>query len=135
MILKKNRENNGRDVMFIDASRDFEKQKNQNNLRPHDIQKIVDTYKNRKSISKYAYLASYNEIANNDYNLNIPRYVDAFEEEAQIDIVALSREMTDLNIKISQKESEFLSMLDELADTDETKELIEATKQIFMQEG
>jgi len=128
--LKKNRA--GRDVFFIDASKDFEKQKNQNNLRPADIQKIVDSYKKRESIPKYAHLANHDEIVGNDYNLNIPRYVDTFEEEEQIDIVALSREMTDLNSQIKQKETVFLSLLDELAITDDTKELIAATKQIFI---
>jgi len=132
LILKKGRENNGREVLFIDASNDFEKQKNQNNLRPEDIQKIIDAYKARKNISKYAHLASYDEIVANDYNLNIPRYVDTFEEEEQIDIVALSKEMTDLNIQIKNSETEFLGLLDQLAVTDETKDIIEATKQIFM---
>ena len=129
LILKKNR--TGRDVLFIDASNDFEKQKNQNNLRPTDIKKIVDAYKNRESIEKYAHLASFDEIVGNDYNLNIPRYVDTFEEEEQIDILALSREMTDINVQIKEKEAEFLGLLDQLAATDETKELIEATKRIF----
>ena len=130
LILKKNRAS--RDVFFIDASNDFEKQKNQNNLRPEDIRKIIDAYKGRESISKYAHLATYEEITGNDYNLNIPRYVDTFEEEEPIDIVALSREMIDLNTQIKQNESEFLGLLDQLALTDESKELIEATKRIFM---
>lgn len=130
LILKKNR--TGRDVLFIDASNDFEKQKNQNNLRDEDIRRIVDAYKQREDIPKYARLADYDEIVSNDYNLNIPRYVDTFEEEEQIDIVALSNELTDLNSSIRQKEAEFVSMLDELAVTDETRELIEATKKIFM---
>ena len=133
LILKKNRAK--RDVLFIDASGGFEKQKNQNSLRSSDIKKIVDTYKNRESIPKYAHLAEYEEIVRNDYNLNIPRYVDTFEEEAQIDIVALSNEMTDLNLQIAKKELDFLGLLDQLAVTDETKELIEATKQIFQPAG
>ena len=78
LILKKNRDK--RDVLFIDASNDFEKQKNQNILRNSDIKKIVDAYKKRMNITKYAHLAKYEEIAGNDYNLNIPRYVDTFEE-------------------------------------------------------
>ncbi|MCL2558787.1 MAG: SAM-dependent methyltransferase, partial [Treponema sp.] len=140
LILKKNRQSGGkaggsRDVLFIDASNDFEKQKNQNNLRSEDIAKIVNAYKKRKNISKYAHLAGYKEIAGNDYNLNIPRYVDTFEEEEQIDIVALSKEMTDLNEQIRKSESEFLSLLGELAVTDETREIIEATKRIFAKEG
>lgn len=129
LIMKKNR--GKRDVLFIDASKDFEKQKNQNNLRKEDIQKIVDTYKKRESIHKYAHLADYDEIVRNEYNLNIPRYVDTFEEEVQIDIVALSNEMVDLNLQIKQKETEFLGLLDDLAITDGTRELIEATKRIF----
>jgi len=131
LILKKGRERNGRDVFFIDASNDFEKQKNQNNLRSEDIQKIIETYKARKNISKYAHLASYDEIVANDYNLNIPRYVDTFEEEEQIDIVALSKEMTNLNKQIKDSESAFLELLDQLAVTAETRDIIEATKRIF----
>ncbi|MCL2247595.1 MAG: SAM-dependent methyltransferase, partial [Lentimicrobiaceae bacterium] len=133
LILKKNRTN--RDVFFIDASNDYEKQKNQNNLRNEDIAKIVDAYKKRKNISKYAHAASFEEIADNEYNLNIPRYVDTFEEEEQIDIVALSKEMIDLNKQIKQSETDFLSLLNELAVTDETRDIIEATKRIFIQEG
>jgi len=129
LILKKNRSK--RDVLFIDASKGFEKQKNQNNLRTEDIKKIIDTYKKRKSVPQYAHLAKYEEIVSNDFNLNIPRYVDTFEEEEQIDIVALSQEMTELNLQIKQNEKEFLSLLNNLAVTDETKEIIEATKRIF----
>ena len=130
LILKKDRAE--RDVLFIDASKDYEKQKNQNHLRSEDIGKIVDVYKKRENIAKYAHLASYEEVVGNDFNLNIPRYVDTFEEEEQIDIVALSREMVELNSQIKQNEAEFLGLLDELAVTDETKELIEATKRIFL---
>jgi len=133
LILKKNRAS--RDVLFIDASNDFEKQKNQNNLRAEDIARIVDTYKKRGNISKYAHIAGYEEIAGNDFNLNIPRYVDTFEEEEQIDIVALSNEMIGLNAQIKQNEAAFLGLLDELAVSDETREIIEATKLIFIQEG
>lgn len=129
LILKKNRAN--RDVLFIDASNDFGKQKNQNVLRPDDIQKIVDVYKKRENVEKYAHLADFDQIVANDYNLNIPRYVDTFEEEELIDIVALSHEMTDLNLQIKQNETEFLALIDELAVTDESKEIIEATKRIF----
>ena len=131
LILKKNREHNGRDVLFIDASKNFEKQKNQNNLRPEDISKIVDAYKKRESATKYAHLATYTEIIGNDYNLNIPRYVDTFEEEEQIDIVELSQKITELNEQIKQNDKAFLAMLDELAITEESREIIEATKRIF----
>jgi type I restriction enzyme M protein len=130
LVLKKDRLE--RDVLFIDASKGFEKQKNQNNMRSEDILKIVDAYKKRDNIPKYAHVASYEEIVGNDFNLNIPRYVDTFEEQAEIDIVALSLEITNLNKQIKQNEAEFLGLLDELAITDETKEIIEATKRIFM---
>ncbi|MDR2572481.1 MAG: type I restriction-modification system subunit M [Oscillospiraceae bacterium] len=135
LILKKGREDNGRDVLFIDASNDYEKQKNQNNLRSEDITKIIEAYKARKNISKYTHLANFDEIVANDYNLNIPRYVDTFEEEEPIDIVALSKEMTELNKQIQENEMDFLELLDQLAITDDTREIIEATKLIFMQEG
>jgi len=129
LVLKKNRQ--ARDVLFIDASNEFEKQKNQNLLRDVDIEKIVQTYKKRESVEKYAHLASFEEIVSNDYNLNIPRYVDTFEEEEPIDIVALSAEMVELNAEIRKSEAEFLSMLAELAETDESRDIIEATKRIF----
>ena len=129
LILKKNR--TGRDILFIDASKGFEKQKNQNNLRSADIQKIIAAYKQREDIPKYAHVAAFEEIVQNDFNLNIPRYVDTFEEEEPIDILKLSREMVELNAQIKENEADFLGMLNLLAVTDETKDLIEATKQIF----
>ena len=129
IILKKDREK--RDVLFIDASKDFEKGKNQNVLTEAHITKIEEAYIKRETIDKYSYLAPFEEIEENDFNLNIPRYVDTFEEEEPIDIVELSREMVDLNLQIKQNETEFLAMLDELVVTDETRELIEATKRIF----
>ena len=129
LILKKNRRS--RDVLFIDASGDFEKQKNQNHLRSKDIAKIVDAYKKRENIAKYAHVATYEEIAGNDYNLNIPRYVDTFEAEEPIDIAALSREMTELNNKLKETEAEFLGLLEQLAVTDDTRDIVEATKRIF----
>lgn len=84
LVFKKNRKT--RDVLFIDASGEFEKGKNQNRLTDEQVKKIVDTYKNRQNVDKYAYVASLDEIIANDYNLNIPRYVDTFEEEAPIDL-------------------------------------------------
>jgi len=72
--------------LFIDASREFEKGKNQIYLRESDIEKIVETYKDREGVDKYSYIATLEEIEENDYNLNIPRYVDTFEEEEEIDI-------------------------------------------------
>ena len=101
-------------VLFIDASREFKSGKNQNQLTPDNIQKIIDTYKARKSVDKYAYLASFDEIAENDFNLNIPRYVDTFEEEAEIDLVAVRTERVQLKNELQTLETEMEGYLKEL---------------------
>lgn len=129
LILKKGRTT--RDVLFIDASEEFDRVKTQNILNDEHIKKIIETYKNREFVDKYAYLASYDEIVENDYNLNIPRYVDTFEEEEPIDVVELSKEIQDINTQIVETEKELLAMLDELQVTDESKDIIEATRAIF----
>lgn len=129
IVLKKNRRT--RDVLFIDASKEYEKGKNQNILASEHIDKILKTYIKRENVDRYAHLASFDEIKENDYNLNIPRYVDTFEEEEQIDIVALGKELATLNDEIKQAEQAFLNMLDDLEITDESRALIEATKEVF----
>ena len=96
MVVKKKREHSS-NVLFIDASQHFEKVKTQNFLRPQDIDKIVDTYKARKAEDKYSYVASLKEIAENDYNLNIPRYVDTFEEEEAVNLKAVAKELKRLD--------------------------------------
>lgn len=130
ITLKKNRST--KDVLFIDASNEFTKAKNQNILEEKHIAKILDVYRKREDVEKYAHVASFEEIEENDFNLNIPRYVDTFEEEEPIDIVQLSNELQEINKEIGQAEKEFLSMLDDLAVTDETKVIIEATKEVFL---
>ena len=81
MVFKKCREQD-EDILFIDASQGFEKVGKQNILRKEHIDKIIDTYRNRRTAEdKYSYVASMDEIKENEYNLNIPRYVDTFEEE------------------------------------------------------
>ena len=129
MVLKKHRDN--RDVLFIDASKGFEKGKNQNILRDQDIAKIIETYKKRQDVDKYAHLATMDEIKENEFNLNIPRYVDTFEEEPPIDIVALSKEMQDIDQKIAQSEAEFLSLVDDLDVNEHTQSTIDAIKAVF----
>jgi type I restriction enzyme M protein len=99
LVFKKCRDN-PEDIIFIDASNDYEKAKTQNFLREEDIEKIVSTYRDRKEIEKYSYRANMEEIAENDYNLNIPRYVDTFEEEEPIDINAVADEIKQLDSKI-----------------------------------
>lgn len=109
LVLKKNREN--KDILFIDASNDFEKNKNQNNLRDEDIDKIIKTYKERKDVEKYAHLASIEEIRENDFNLNIPRYVDTFEEEEPIDLEEVNKLLEQDNKEIAELEAEINEQL------------------------
>lgn len=94
MVLKKCREVDD-NIVFIDASGEghYAKEGNQNALRNEDVERIVNTYRNRETIDKYSYVASLSEIAENDYNLNIPRYVDTFEEEDPVDLDAVSSEL------------------------------------------
>jgi type I restriction enzyme M protein len=101
-------------VLFIDASRDYRDGKNQNFLRDADLARIVDTVQARHSVDKYAYLASPAEIAGNDYNLNIPRYVDTFEEEAEIDLVAVRKERLELKAELAKLEEQMARYLKEL---------------------
>lgn len=129
VVLKKDRVQ--RDVLFIDASQDFEKGKNQNFLENRHIEKILKAYQERKFIDKYAYLAEFREMKDNDFNLNIPRYVDTFEEPEPIDIVAVSNEILEIDKEIKQAESELLGMLGELEITDESIGIINATRRVF----
>jgi len=89
------------DVIFIDASREFVSGKNMNTLSAEHIEKIMRTYKERKEIEKYAHVAEFAEIKENDFNLNIPRYVDTFEEEEEIDIDAVQVEIDDLEKELA----------------------------------
>lgn len=113
LVFKKCRETPD-DILFIDASKEFEKVKNQNMLRENHITKIVDTYRNRTVIEKYSHLASLNEVADNDYNLNIPRYVDTFEEEEEIDIQKVMLEIKELEDKRANLDKEIDVYLKEL---------------------
>lgn len=83
-------------ILFIDASNEFEKVGNQNALTNAHVEKIIEAYQKRENINKYAYVASLSEVRENDYNLNIPRYVDTFEEEEQVDIVKVAKELQEL---------------------------------------
>lgn len=101
-------------VLFIDASRDFEAGKNQNVLREADLQRILDTAAARQPVARYAHLATPAEIAENDFNLNIPRYVDTFEEEAEIDLMAVRREREQLKAELARLEAQMDAYLKEL---------------------
>lgn len=113
MVFKKSRDNT--DVLFIDASKEFEKSKNQNKLTDTNINKIVTTYQERKQeIKKYSYLASVEDIKENDYNLNIPRYVDTYEEEAPIDIELTKTNILNIEKELVEVKSKMASYLEEL---------------------
>lgn len=113
LVFKKCRETPD-DILFIDASKEFEKVKNQNMLRDEHINKIVETYRNRTVIEKYSHLATLKEVAENDYNLNIPRYVDTFEEEEPIDINAVMQEIKELEAKRANLDKEIEVYFQEL---------------------
>lgn len=95
MVFKKCRKDDD-DILFIDTSKEFEKGKNQNHLTDENVAKIFQTYKERKEIDKYSHLASIDEIKENEFNLNIPRYVDTFEEEPGIEIDKVAKEIQSL---------------------------------------
>lgn len=101
-------------VLFIDASREFNSGKNQNMLGEVHLTKILEANKARKTVDKYAYLASTKELAENDYNLNIPRYVDTFEEEEEIDLAAVRAERLKLKADLSELETKMDGYLKEL---------------------
>lgn len=112
LVFKKNR--TAKDVLFIDASREFEKAKNQNRLTEEHISKVVDTYHAREDVEKYAHVASIEEIRENDYNLNIPRYVDTLEEEEEIDLDEVRRQLDQDNREIAELEAKIAATLAEL---------------------
>ncbi len=112
LILRKNKTD--KNVLFIDASRAFKSGKNQHQLTPENIDKIVATYHARESVDKYAYLATPEKLAENDYNLNIPRYVDTFEEEAEIDLMAVRAERVKLKAELADLEIKMDGYLKEL---------------------
>ena len=116
IVLKKHRE--GRDVLFIDASQKFEKGKKQNTMTDEHIDAVIDLYHKRETVEKEAFLASFEDIEKNDFNLNIPRYVDNFEEEEAIDLKALLSEMKQTDEEIEKTEGEFVSLLKELTSSD-----------------
>lgn len=112
LIFRKNKVD--RDVLFIDASREFKPGKNQNQLTREHLDKILATYGAGESVPKYAHLATPEEIAGNDWNLNIPRYVDTFEEEEEIDLVAVRAERLKLKEELAALETKMDGYLKEL---------------------
>lgn len=105
LVFKKCRKNND-NILFIDASKDFEKGKNQNRLRDEDVEKIINTYVKREAIDQYSYAASLDDVERNEYNLNIPRYVDTFGEEEVIDIRAVQEKLVNIDAEIKTIDAE-----------------------------
>lgn len=130
VVLKKHRE--GRDVLFIDASNLYVKEKKQNVMEKEHIDRVVELYNDRETVEKLTHLASFEEIEKNDFNLNIPRYVDTSEEEESVDIKALSKEMQETNASIKETNASLLKMMSELTYSDEeTKEAMESFINVF----
>ncbi|MDD4950710.1 type I restriction-modification system subunit M [Sulfuricurvum sp.] len=112
LVFKKNRTH--KDIFFIDASREFDKAKNQNNLADEYIAKILNTYHKREEIEKYSHVATLEEIQENDYNLNIPRYVDTFEEEEAVDIEATKISIAKVEAELATIKTKMSEYLQEL---------------------
>ena len=118
IVLKKHRE--GRDVLFIDASQKFSKGKKQNEMTDEHIDAVMKLYSDRTTVDKEAYLAGFEDIEKNDFNLNIPRYVDNFEQEEEIDLNELLTNMENTDKELEQVQGEFLTLLKDLTSTDTT---------------
>jgi len=117
IVLKKHRD--GRDVLFIDASQKFEKGKKQNMMTDEHIESIINLYNNRETVEKESFLASFEDLEKNDFNLNIPRYVDNFEKEEEIDLDTLLAEMKQTDEEIGNVQGEFVNLLKDLTSSDE----------------
>ena len=113
LVLKKNRQHN-KDILFIDSSEHYEKIKTQNYLREEDLEKIIDTYRERTTIDKYSYVAPLSEVEENDYNLNIPRYVDTFEEEEPVDINTVAADLKTLEQEMEETDAQIADFCNQL---------------------
>lgn len=113
LVLKKCRVHDD-DILFIDASAEFDKRGNQNFLTDEHVEKIVQAYENREEIEKYAYVAPLTEIADNGFNLNIPRYVETFEEDAPVDLAATSEALQAIEAKMQKTDTKISSFCAEL---------------------
>ena len=132
IILKKNRE--ARDVLFIDASKDFVKGKNQNKLATENINKIVQAYGKRENIEKYAHVASFEKIKENDFNLYITRYVDTFEEEDEVDMAGIGESIRGAREDKKELESSLYDMISSLQYKEENEEWIQGALEMFKRE-
>ena len=119
-----------KDVLFVDASgkEHYQAGKNQNILLDEHLDKIVAAITAREEVEKYAHLASFEEIKENDFNLNIPRYVDTFEEEVEIDIVAVQTEINTLETELTDVRQKMAELLKEIVPSDTTSKAAEVAK-------
>jgi type I restriction enzyme M protein len=101
-------------VVFIDASREFEAGTPQNKLRMQDVERIVTTYRAREFVDRYAYVAAFAEIQENDFSLNIPRYVDTFEPEPDVDMVAVAQAIREIDTHLARVEAKMREYLEKL---------------------
>jgi type I restriction enzyme M protein len=115
LVLKKCRKHDD-NVVFIDASGEgnYIKEGNQNVLRNEDVERIIETYRKRESNEKYSQVVTLREIAENDYNLNIPRYVDTFEEEARVDLSTVSAELKSIEQELQHTNQSIAAFCKEL---------------------
>ena len=120
LVLRKDKKDH--DVLFIDASQHFEKAKKQNRLREEDVELILDTYANRTDVDKLAHVATYQEIQDNESNLNIPRYVDTFEPEERIDLDQVNEELAETDKQIAELEAKFNALAADLVETRATED-------------
>lgn len=114
LVLKSKRNGNSNNILFIDASKDYKPGKNMNTLEEEHQNKIIEAYKERKDIEKFCHVATMEEIQANDYNLNIPRYVDTSEKEEDIDLEAKALDIENINAEIKNAEDELKKYFDEL---------------------
>jgi len=112
LVFKKCRTNDG--VLFIDASKEFEKNKNQNKLTVEHIEKIVAAYRDRAELEKYSHIATMEELEENEFNLNIPRYVDTFEEEEIVDLDQVALQIQEITKEMKSTDAEIATYCDEL---------------------
>lgn len=114
IVCKKNRNGNSDNILFIDASKEFQAGKKQNVLTDENIQKILKTYQDRVDVEKYAHVATMKEIEENDFNLNIPRYVDTSEEEIPVDLEQVTKEINDISNEIEETSNELKKYFEQL---------------------
>ena len=132
VILNLKKERNASDVLFIDASNEFKKSGKQNILEQANIDRIVDTYNLREFVDRFAYLCQLSEIKENDFNLNIPRYVDTYVHEEPVDLEQIFSELLQVEKEISEAEEKLLDMFSELAPTDNSNiEKMNREKEMF----